>query len=79
MKKIHGEMPLMKSILLRKKKLSPRFWLFTLGFPDNPSLIIDPGNHVKIFPDNDPEEVNDILKKLNQTENCDAKMVWDSK
>ena len=78
MKTVQGEVQLMKSVLLRKKKLSPRFWLFTIGFPDSPSLKIEPGNHINVFPDNDPEHVKEILTKMNDMEEADIKKIWDS-
>ena len=83
MKKLHGtalqNLSLMSTVLVSKKKLSHRYCLLTLGFPSNPSIKFQPGDHINVFPQNDPSLVQEIMKKLVNVPKTDEIVVWDGK
>lgn len=79
-KNLHGSsldnVNLLSTVLVAKKALSPRYTLFTLGFPHNPSIRFEPGDHLYIFPENDPEYVETIKQGLVEAPLEDDVVVW---
>ncbi len=79
-KKLHGiamqNVSLMSTVLVSKKKLSARYCLLTLGFPSNPSLRLMPGDHVYVFPENDPELVKQVIARLDGIPGDKEIVVW---
>ena len=37
-----------------------------MGFPSNPNIKLQPGDHINVFPENDPKMVVQIIKRLAQ-------------
>lgn len=68
MKSYHGvtleDANIFRTVLLSKKKMSDRYMIFTLGFKFSDSLNIEPGDHIKVFAENDPAIVDEIMKYL---------------
>lgn len=81
MKKLHGttlqNVDLLNTMLVAKKKMSERYYLFTLGFPFNPSITFKPGDHVYIFPENDPQMVEKLMEKLAEVPAPAEVVSWD--
>lgn len=79
MKKLHGtalqNVSLMSTVLVGKKKLSERYCLLTFGFPSNPSIKLQPGDHINIFPENDSEMVKKVMERLKNLPNNEI-VVW---
>ena len=80
MKKLHGtaleQVSLMNSVLVSKRKLSSRHLLLTVGFPSNPHMKLNPGDHLNIFPDNDGELVLSVIQRLTQVPSENEIVVW---
>ena len=68
MKKFQGtaleDVDILTSVLVAKKRLSDRYILFTIGFESVGGLKFKPGDHVNIFPENDPAFVSKVLSYL---------------
>ena len=68
MKSYHGvtleDANVFRTILVSKKKMSDRYMIFTLGFKLSDSLNIQPGDHIKVFAENNPAIVDEIMKYL---------------
>ena len=68
---------LLNTVLVSKKKQSDRYCLFTIGFPSNPSIRIRPGDHINIFPENDPTMVATIMKILADVPPSNEIVAWE--
>ena len=83
MKKVHGttlqNVSLMSTVLVSKKKISQRYCLLTMGFPSNPNIKLQPGDHINVFPENDPKMVVQIIKRLAQVPKENEIVVWKGK
>ena len=67
---------LLMGVLFDKKLLSDRYALFTIAFPYNPELELVPGDHINIFPENDPVLVNEVLSFLIDVPCLDEIVEW---
>ena len=83
MKKLHGStlqnVSLMSTVLVSKKKISQRYSVLTLGFPSNPNIKLQPGDHINVFPDNDPQVVCQVIKRLAEVPKENEIVVWKGK
>ena len=83
MKKVHGtalqNLSLMSTVLVSKKKLSARYSMLTFGFPSNPNIKLQPGDHINVFPENDHSLVREVMKRLTNVPNTDEIVVWEGK
>ena len=79
MKSYHGatldDVKLLKGVLVAKQKMSDRYHLFTIGFQTSTSLNLNPGDHIFIFPESDPQLVNEVMRYLIHEEE-DEVVVW---
>ena len=80
MKKFHGaameNITLLSSILVAKKKMSDRYTLITIGFKSCAWIKFKPGDHINIFPENDPKQVSEVMKFLLDPPKEDEIVVW---
>ena len=53
-----------RTTLVQREQISPRHWLITIGFPYGSQVKLNPGDHVYIFPENDPILVDEVSKRL---------------
>ena len=58
---------------------SERFLQVTLAYPKSRSLKFQPGDHIKIFPENDPQNVQEIIKRIYLDFNIDEIQIWKGK
>ena len=82
-KKLHGStlqnVSLMSTVLVSKKKISQRYCVLTLGFPSNPNIKLQPGDHINVFPENDPPLVRQVIKRLADVPKENEIVVWKGK
>ena len=64
------------TILINSEQISARHWVVTIGFPANSKVALSPGDHVYVFPENDPVLVEKVLKRL--TGDTSRKMEWNA-
>ena len=80
MKKVHGkvlqDVTLMNTVLMSKKLVSKRHYLLTIGFPYESTIEFEPGDHIKIFPENDSQLVQEIMKRLSEAPGENDIVVW---
>jgi len=69
---------LMKTVLVNKKKMSSRYTLLTFGFPDNPNIKLQAGDHIQVCPQNDPAMVTEIIEKLVEVPDKNELVVWNA-
>ena len=62
--------------MVDKKMISKRHWLLTIGFPSNPNIQYEPGDHIKIFPKNEPQLVDNVMEKLIEKPADHEIVVW---
>lgn len=83
LKMLHGSslqnVNLLDTVLVAQKMLSERYYMFTLGFPNNPNLSFQPGDHFFIFPENDPLLVKQIIDRLVEIPEVNEVVVWEGK
>jgi len=79
-KKLHGStlqnVSLMSTVLVSKKKISQRYCVLTLGFPSNPNIKLQPGDHINVFPENEPQLVRQVIKRLSEVPKENEIVVW---
>ena len=82
-KKLHGStlqnVSLMSTVLVSKKKISQRYCVLTLGFPSNPNIKLQPGDHINVFPENEPQLVRQVIKRLAEVPKENEIVVWKGK
>ena len=82
-KKLHGStlqnVSLMSTVLVSKKKIAQRYCVLTLGFPSNPNIKLQPGDHINVFPENDPQTVRQVIKRLSEVPKENEIVVWKGK
>ena len=80
MKKFQGtaleDVNLLSTVLVAKKKLSDRYHLITIGFKSCAWLKLKPGDHINIFPENDPILVTEVMAHLTSIPKEDEIVVW---
>ena len=80
MRKVHGStlqnLSLMSTVLVSKKKISERYCALTVGFPSNPNIKLQPGDHINVFPENDSQMVRQVIKRLAQVPKENEIVVW---
>ena len=67
---------LLSTVLMARKVLSDRYHLITIGFKSCASLKLKPGDHINIFPENDPMLVTEVLSRLTSVPKEDEIVVW---
>ena len=82
-KKLHGStlqnVSLMSTVLVSKKKISQRYCVLTLGFPSNPNIKLQPGDHINVFPENEPQLVRQVIQRLAEVPKENEIVVWKGK
>ncbi len=53
---------MMSAVLIQKKLLTSRYVLITIGFPKDRYLRLQPGDHLYVFPENNSNHIEQILK-----------------
>ena len=51
----------------------------TLGFPSNPNIKLQPGDHINVFPENEPQLVRQVIKRLAEVPRENEIVVWEGK
>ena len=83
MKKFHGaaldDIQLLSTVIVAKQKMSDRYHLVTIGFKACAWLKLKPGDHICIFPENNPDLVNEVMKYLSNLPMEEELVVWNGK
>ena len=66
-------------LLMKKEMITKRHYLLTIGFPYEPTIEFEPGDHIKVFPENDSQLVQEIMKRLSEAPGENDIVVWNDK
>ena len=80
MKKFQGaaleNVNILSTVIVAKKRLSDRYILFTIGFESVGGIKFKPGDHINIFPENDPVLVSKVLSYLTDLPKEEEIITW---
>ena len=80
MKKFQGaaleDVNILSTVIVAKKRLSDRYILFTIGFESVGGIKFKPGDHINIFPENDPVLVSKVLSHLTDLPKEEEIITW---
>ena len=68
---------ILDTIIIKSEKLSKRYLLVTLGYPNSKQLDIKAGDHIQVYPENDPTYVCEIMDRLEFDFNKDEVQIWE--
>ena len=68
---------ILDTIVMKSEKLSQRYLLITLGYPNSKQLDIKAGDHIQVYPENDPKYVCEIMERLEFDFNKDEVQIWE--
>ena len=68
---------ILDTIVMKSEKLSQRYLLITLGYPNSKQLDIKAGDHIQVYPENDTKYVCEIMERLEFDFNKDEVQIWE--